>query len=439
MKTEKKRMRQSLSSGVALFGCAVPVSALAVNLNVTGGWPCNVSMSQPGVAGAVANFADFNFKENPSATTQTRGVIYGEVSDYLSSIGKTFQTLISQLPFLEPLSYNLASDAFGARLGIDVCIPPEDRTRDDVLDWTVTVSSLGPLIPPAEGDWFTVTTPKVEAQVLASNCNTPVDTPMSTTSPIKAGSCAIFESPALGLDRLNFSGQSLTYKFKKIISRDMVVRFSLTEQSKARRPHRLDAGTVLFDFVDPPLPPLTVEDLLGKQLFFAPETDLVAWPGCASFSSVSGLAFAAMNLQGPNSSLDLRWTGEDTDCTKQSGCSDGNKGGKNFSFPVSVYLGDGSLAPANTSPSTKVSRFQSVFNDFSFSGENAFPGDGKIQFDSNVDQVYRSSSKAFFSSTISRWVAPGQWKTCRVWFKRDNGFDCTTLPNAHLREICTSM
>ncbi|NBW82996.1 hypothetical protein EBR21_14690, partial [bacterium] len=280
---------------------------------------------------------------------------------------------------------------------------------------------------------------KVQMQLLATNCNGAVNSPMSTANPTKAGSCFIESVPVVGSDSLNFSGQSLKFKFKNMASREMALRFSLEEQSTEKRSWRFDAGTVNIDLIDAPLPPLLVGDLLGKQLFYAPDNDIVAWPGCANFTLASGMAFKTMNLQGPSSSLDLRWTGDDVDCGKQNGCADGNKGGNNFSFPVSVSLENGSLANSATSATAKVKNLVGNFSDNSFSGETQFPSDAKIEFLTEFDQVYRDGSKAFFSTTVSRLTGPGQWRSCRVWFKRDNGFSCASLPTPELKNICNNM
>lgn len=436
-----KKYVQRVYSAISLASLFSIVSseALAVNIDVSGGWVCNMWMQQPGVLGAASNNADFNVKATPTSSTMSGGFIAGEVSDYLSSLGKNFNSLIDNLPLMEPLNFNLASENFGARFGVDVCLPALVPTRDDVLEWTVTVSGLGPLIPLAQGDWFSVTTPKVEMQLLASNCNSAVGTPMSTSAPSKTGSCEITNVPAVGADRLNFVGQPLVFKFIKMVSREMVMRISISEQTTGTRPHRLDAGIVNFDFVDPPLPPLLIGDLLGKQLFSAPETNYVDWPGCVDFDASTGIAFSSMNLQGPNSSLDLRWTGRDRDCPSNGGCPDGNVGGNNFDFPVAVYLEDGTLAGPNTSPTAKVRNFLGLFNDQSFSGESFYPANGNIEFNTEIDKVYRDEGKAFFSTTVSRQTGPSTWRSCRVWFKRDNGFDCSTLPTPELQNLCHLM
>jgi hypothetical protein len=434
----KKKQKKTLALALPV-ACLISPQAWAINLDIAGGWPCNVWMNQTGAVGAVANTARFNVKESPTATVQSTGLIFGELANYLTSIGKSFNSLIANLPLLEPLDFNLASETFGARMGVDVCVPVIAPTRDDPVSWTVNVSSVGALIPPAEGDWFSVTTPKVTLEILASNCNTAYNSPMSTTSPEKADSCIIDSIPAAGADSLNFVGQTLTYKFRQMASREMALRISLQEQSLAPRPHRWDSGTVNIDLIDDPLPPLLIGDLLGKQLFFAPDPDVTQWPGCAHFSSETGLAFSALNLQGPNSNLDLRWTGGDLDCTVQNGCSNGNKGGNNFSFPATVYLEDGSVAQPTTSPSAKVKALESIFNDFAFSGESVFPANGKIQFQAEFDEVYRNSGKALFSTTVSREVAAGAIGSCRVWFKRDNGFDCDSLPTIRMQDICKNM
>lgn len=439
MTNSKTRQQRKVAFFLALAGAGVFGEARAINVDIAGGWPCNVWLNQPGVNGAVANFAGFNVKSTPSASSWSSGSVSGEVADYLSNLGKSFNASIGTLPLLEPLGFNLASENFGANFGVDVCIPVINATRDDPVDWEVIVTSIGPLIPPAEGDWFLQTTPKVQMQLLASNCNGAVNSPMTTSNPEKSGSCFIESVPVVGSDSLNFSGQSLTFKFKNMASREMALRFSLAEQSTAKRPWRLDAGAVNIDLIDDPLPPLLVGDLLGKQLFYAPDNDIVAWPGCANFTSASGIAFKTMNLQGPSSSLDLRWTGEDVDCTKQSGCADGNNGGNNFSFPVSVYLEDGSLANSGTPATAKVKNFIGNFSDSSFSGETQFPSDAKIEFLTEFDQVYRDGSKAFFSTTVSRLTGPGQFRSCRVWFKRDNGFSCASLPTPDLQNLCNSM
>lgn len=438
-KNSQIKKRFLFSSGLALLCASTSLPAFAVNVTITDGWPCNVWLNHPGAVGAVANNARFNVKATPSASVQSSASIHGPVADYLTSIGQSFNSSIANLPLVEPLDFNLASDLFGASFGVDVCIPAINLTRDDVLDWDVTVTSVGALIPPAEGDWFTQTTPKVEMQLLASNCNTAAGTAMSTSTAEKPGSCYIDSVPTAPSDRLNFVGQSLVFKFKNMASREMALRFSFKEQSTALRPHRLDAGVVNIDFIDAPLPPLLIGDLLGKQLFFAPETDLIAWPGCQNFLTSTGMAFDKMNLQGPSSSLDLRWTGEDNDCTKQNGCGDGNVGGKNFTFPVSVYLEDSSLALPGTPPTAKVKNFQGNFNDLSFSGESQYPANGKIEFLTEFDEVYRSSGKAMFSTTVSREVAAGVFRNCRVWFKRDNGFDCSSLPSVRLQNLCNNM
>lgn len=434
----------SKSYTTILLSAGLSTPAFAVNINVAGGWVCNMWMQQTGALGATANFADFNVKSTPSSATQSYSFISGESADYLSRVGGNFNALTANLPFMEPLSFNFPSETFGARFGVDVCIPATDVARDDVLDWTVTLSSVGPLIPPAEGDWFSVATPRVGMNILASNCNKAAGAPMSTASPLLSGKCDIVSTPSAGADVFTFSGQSIVYKFIKMASREMVLRFSVTEQSVQKRPHRLDSGIINFDLVDPPLPPLLVGDLLGKQLFYAPDRDLSVWPGCANFQDSFGLAFAEMNLQGPNGSLDLKWTGKDNDCTQNGTCPNGNIGGNNFSFPVSVFLEDGTPAGPGTPATSRVRNFFAVFDDLQFSGENVLPANGKIEFDTNIDQVYRDSGKAFFSTTVSRLTSvPAQtnppWRTCRVWFKRDNGFKCSTLPDARLRSICAAM
>ncbi|MFZ9521625.1 MAG: hypothetical protein ACO3A4_14215 [Silvanigrellaceae bacterium] len=446
------RLMKNPFIGLGKFVCAIFIAgsvfqsaALAQEFSIVGGWPCNVWMDHAGDEGAVGNYADFEVKSSPTAATWSSGYIYGAVSDYLTSLGKTFNTLIGNLPLLKPLSFNLQSDNFGGKLGVDVCIPVVNATRDEPVTWTVNVSSVSALIAPVEGDWFQATTPKVDMQILASNCNSSPGTNMSTTNPLLTDKCVITSRPATGTELFTASGQQLNYNFKNLATREMALRFSFQEQSTALRPHRLDAGKINIELFDDPLPPLLVGDLLGKQLFYAPESDLVNWPGCANFNTTTdyGIAFSAMNLQGPNSNLDLRWTGNDNDCTKQQGCADGNKGGNNFSFPVIVYLEDGTVAAPNTSPTAKVGRFIGLFDDFVFSGETKLPSDGKIEFLTGVDKVYRDGGKAFFSTTVSRFVGPpdgpGVWRSCRVWFKRDNGFSCASLPTPELQYLCNNM
>lgn len=435
---KNRRQRRSIRPIFSAAGLVVtlPCPAWAVNVSIEGGWPCNIWMNHSGALGAAGNLATFNVKDTPSSTASASGFISGAESDYLTKISKSFNSLISTLPLLEPLTFNLGADTFGARLGVDVCIPAIDVTRDDVVDWSVTVSSVGALMPPAEGDWFSLTSPKVGMNLLASNCNTAAGTPMSTSIAEKPLSCFIATAPSAGSDAFTFAGQSLNFTFKHMASREMALRFSLEEQSTAVRPHSLNAGVVSITLTSPDLPPLLVGDLLGKQLFYAPDS---RWPGCADFNNTSGMAFSAMNLQGPESSLNLSWTGEDTDCTKSSGCSDGNVGDKNFGAHVNVYLDDGTLAPPNTSPTAKVKEFMATYLD----NDLALPHDGSIRFETGVDQVYRSKGKAFFSTTVTRETASGI-RSCRVWFKRDNGFECLSLPlgqdgDTFLRTLCQNM
>lgn len=435
-----KPIRKNYSLFAAVLGLGFcSQSAMAVNITVTKGWPCNVFLKHPGVVDAVGNFVDFNVKATPASGTSTYSFVAGDSVDYLTTLGLTFNSLIANLPLLEPLSFNLKSETFGAKLGVDVCIPPVNTTRDEVLDWEVKALGLGALMPPAEGDWFSQSNPKISMELLASNCNVSVSTPMSTSTPVKAGSCEISSTPLPGSDSLSAGGIPVEFGFKLMASRQAVLRFTVEERNLTRRRHLWDAGVIQLEFQEPELPPLLVGDLLGKQLFFAPDDDFIAWPGCENFKIRSGIAFDDMNLQGPNSSLDLRWTGKDTDCDTAGTCADGNKRTNGFSFPVSVYLEDGSLAPPSASPTAKVKSFIGLYDDQVASGENVYPSAGKIAFDATLDEVYRDSTKAFFSTTVSRLVAANQWRECRVWFKRDNGFDCTSLPTTKLINLCNAM
>ena len=436
MKPNKpNRINYSLFAAVLGLGFCSQ-NAMAVNITVTKGWPCNVFLRHPGVVDAVGNFVDFNVKATPASGTSAYSFVAGDSVDYLTTLGLTFNSLVANLPLLEPLSFNLKSENFGAKLGVDVCIPPVNVARDEVLDWDVKAFGLGALMPPAEGDWFSQSNPKISMELLASNCNGSVSTPMSTATPTKAGSCYISSTPLPGSDSLSAGGIPVDFGFRLMASRQAVLRFTVEERNLTRRRQLWDAGVIQIELEDPPLPPVLVGDLLGKQLFFAADTDLIAWPGCKNFKIKSGIAFDNMNLQGPNSSLDLRWTGKDTDCNTSGTCADGNKRTNNFSFPVLVYLEDGSLAPPSASPTAKVKSFIGLYDDQVASGENVYPSAGKIAFDATLDEVYRDSTKAFFSTTVSRLVAANQWRECRVWFKRDNGFDCDTLPTSKLRNIC---
>lgn len=413
--------------------------AMAININVIKGWPCNVFLQQPGVTDANGNFADFNVKPNPSAPSMSYAFISGENVDYLTTISQTYNSFVSELPFLEPLSFNLKSELLGAKLGVDVCIPPVDLTRDDLVDWDVKVTALGALLSPAGGDWFAQSRPKISMAILASNCSDGSASPMSTTQPTVPNFCEVIETPLPGADILSVTSAPVDFGFKLMASRQAVLRFTIEEQNINRRRAVWDAGMVQIELTDPPLPPLLIGDLLGKQLFYIPDSDLIEWPGCTNFSDKSGIAFDAMDLQGPNTHLDLRWKGKDTDCNTSGTCADGNKRTNGFDFPVLVYLENGSLANSTTPTSEKVKTFVGQYDDQVASGENLFPSLGKIVFDITSDQVYRNSSKAFFSTTISRLVAPSTWRDCRVWFKRDNGFDCTSLPTSKLRNLCAAM
>ncbi|MEN9529426.1 MAG: hypothetical protein RI932_1299, partial [Pseudomonadota bacterium] len=289
----KKKYIGQLGALCSLFVCVAglaPHSAWAVNITVTKGWPCNVFLQQPGVDDAPGNFADFNVKASPSAPTSTLAFVVGENANYLSSIGLDLNRLVSDLPLLEPLGFYFKSERFGAKFGVDICIPPLNETREDVISWTASVMGLGPLLPPADGDWFSLTSPKVSLELLASNCNGSVGSAMSTSAPQLAGKCEMTSNPLPGADVLSASGIPLNFAFQLVASRQAVLRLTIEEQSTAPRPHAWNAGQIQVEFTDPPLPPLLVGDLLGKQLFFAPETDLGAWPGCTNFSLPTGIA-----------------------------------------------------------------------------------------------------------------------------------------------------
>jgi hypothetical protein len=411
----------------------------AVNIKVDKGWPCNVFIQQPGVDDAPGNYADFNAKPTPAAPSFLYRFIAGEDANHLTNLGLDFNRNLNELPVLEPLGFYFKSERFGAKFGVDVCIPVINATREDVIPWTATITGLGPLLTSPDADWFGQANPKVSLQIIASNCNGAVGSPMSSAAPLVPGACEFTSSPLPGADTLSGLGLPLEYAFNLIASREAVLRLTVEEQSLLPRLNAIASGQIQVEFTDPPLPPLLVGDLLGKQLFYAPDPNLIDWPGCANFTVRSGMAFSEMNLQGPNNSLELRWTGKDTDCASSGTCADGNKRANNFTFPVTVYLENGSVAPPTASASDKVKGFEGLFSDTVASGETAFPSDGKITFDAVLDEVYRDSGKPFFSTTVSRLVGPGQWRQCRVWFKRDNGFNCSTLPTAALQLLCQSM
>lgn len=413
--------------------------AFGVNLTVSKGWPCNVFLQQHAVPDAVGSFADFNVKDSPSAASLVRTFLAGESSDYLVSKLLTFNSRIEELPFLEPLGFYLKSKTYGARFGVDVCVPELNTLREDVVPWTVDVSALGALVAPAGGDWFQSAQPKVSMQLRASNCNDAPLSNMSEAHPVRADFCEIDGTPTSGNDVLSVGGEPIAFSFKLMANRQAVLRFTIEEQSSELRGWNWNSGIVQIDLTDPPLPRLTVEDLLGKQLFFTPENDLLNWPGCSGFTESSSLAFDELKLQGPNNSLELRLTGKDTDCVLAGVCPNGNVRANQFSFPLQVLLEDGSLAAPDASPSLGVSQFSGEFDDLAASGESTYPSHGRIFFDAQQDLVYRFNGKSMFSTTMSRLVGPQNWRTCRVWFKRDNGFECSLLPDARLQSLCNSM
>jgi hypothetical protein len=421
--------------------------AKAVNITINKGWPCNIFVKHLGAGDAAGNSADFNVKATPASPSVNYGFIAGENADYLAGLPMPVNgARVENLPFLEPLNFNLQSGNFGANLGVDVCIPAVDAARDDVIYWTVSAYGLGALMPPAQGDWFAQSNPKISMTLLATNCNDSAASTLSTGNPSKAGFCEITSTPIIGQDVLSVGGLPVEFGFKLMASRQAVLRFTVEEQANTRRPWRLDAGTVQIDLVDPPLPPLLIGDLLDKQLFFIPDNLWPGyspnldgeWAGCENFFNKTGMAFQAMDLQGPANRLDLKWKGKDVDCGG-NGCPDGNKDTKGgFTSPVAVYLEDGSLANDSTPTTSKVKNFLGLYNDAVQSNEDslAYPSDGKIIFDANTDQVYRSASKTFFSTTVSRLIGPATWRHCRVWFKRAASFDCNTLPTDKLRWLC---
>lgn len=432
--TFKIMCRASIALGFVQSG-----SAAAVNLNVNRGWPCNVFIEQPGVVDAVGNFVDFNLKSDPQATTSVRSFIAGELADFLSSQSQSFNSTIAQLPFIEPLSFNLKSKNYGARFGVDVCISEIDETREDIVPWAVDAYAIGALLAPAGGNWFSFANPKISMTLRATNCNEAPLSNMSEANPVRPGFCEIDSVPPAGSDALVVGAEPIQFGFKLMANRQAVVRFTVEEQSDSLRRAAWDSGIVQIDLTDPPLPRLTVDDILGKQLFFAPDNDYLLWPGCANFNQSSGIALDELNLQGPNNSLDLRWTGKDNDCPASGVCPNGNVRASQFSSPIQVILEDGTIAPPNASPGLGVAQFFGEFDDLSASGENAYPSQARLLFDSQLDDVYRYSGKSMFSTTISRLVAPQTWSSCRVWFKRDNGFNCALLPEARLQNICASM
>jgi hypothetical protein len=437
---------------LAAIACAVlcihTPQALAVNITINKGWPCNVFLNHSGATDAAGNSADFNIKTTPSSPTSNYGFIAGANVDYLASIPLLYSgARVENLPLLEPLNFNLQSQNFGAQIGVDVCIPAVDPTRDDVINWTVKAYGLGALIPPPQGDWFAQSNPKISMALLATNCNSDVSSGLSTSNPFKTGNCEVTSIPIAGQDVLSVGGLPVEFGFILMASRQAVLRLTVEEQSSSRRGWGLDAGVVQVELVDPPLPPLLIGDLLDKQLFFIPDNlwpgympNLEGeWAGCENFFNKSGIAFQAMDLQGPANRLELKWKGKDVDCGGNN-CPDGNKdtnGG--FTSPVMVYLEDGSLATDQTPTTAKVKNFIGLYDDAVQSGEStlAYPSNGKIVFDAQFDEVYRNSSKTFFSTTISRLVGPDTWRQCRVWFKRAESFDCTTLPTDKLRWLCT--
>ena len=259
IKSKKTHLTCLLSSAISI----VSVKAEAVNIIVNKGWPCNVFLKQPGVADAVGNFADFNAKNTPAATTLSYKFIAGESADYLTSLALNFNSLVANLPFLEPLGFNLKSSNFGAKFGVDVCIPPVNETRNDTIDWDVKVTGLGALMPPAEGDWFAKSNPKISMELLATNCNGAVGSVMSTSNPVKAGECYISSTPLPGSDGLSVGGPAVDFGFRLTASRQAALRFTVKEQSTALRKNLWNAGIIQLEFTDPPLPPLLVGDLLG--------------------------------------------------------------------------------------------------------------------------------------------------------------------------------
>lgn len=413
--------------------------AFAININVSRGWPCNVFIEHAGVVDSVGNFADFYVKSAPDAADPVRTFIAGETADYLSSLPKSFNTVIPDLPFLEPLGFYLKSKQLGARLGVDVCIPEINTGREDIVPWTVDVSALGVLAAVGGGDWFNQTNPRVSMSLYATNCNTPVNSPMSQSHAVRPDACEVDGTPLPGSDILSVGASPLQFSFKLMANRQAVVRLAIEETNTGERRSAWDAGRVHIDFTDPPLPNLTVGDLLGKHLFFAPDNDTQEWPGCFGFFQTTGFALNGLNLQGPNNSLDLRWTGKDVDCSLPSGCPDGNKGTNNFTSPVEIVLDDGQLATSQSSPLLGVRSFESQYDDLVASGEDVFPSHARLIFNAQNDAVYRFDNKTMFSATLRRLNGPQTWKECRIWFKRDNGFNCALLPEPRLRDICTSM
>lgn len=428
------RMHYATSALFLLFQHAFPI-----NINVSRGWPCNVFVEHSGAVDSVGNFADFFVKSSPDADTSVRTFVAGESVDYVSSVSKSFNTVISDLPFLEPLGFYLKSKQLGARFGVDVCIPEKNTAREDVVPWTVDVSALGVLAAVGGGDWFNQTRPRVSMSLHATNCQTPVSTAMSQAHPVLPDACEVDGTPLPGSDILSVGATPLQFSFKLMANRQAVVRLSIEETNTGERRSAWDAGRIHVDFTDPPLPNLTVDDLLGKHLFFAPDNDIVQWPGCFGFFSASGFGLSDLKLQGPNNSLDLRWTGKDADCSLPSGCSDGNVRSNNFSSTVEIFLDNGQIATPQSSPLLGVRSFETLYDDLVGSGEDVFPSHARLFFDAQNDNVYRIGNKTMFSATLARLTGPQSWRECRIWFKRDNGFNCALLPEARLRDICTSM
>ncbi|MEY4065489.1 MAG: hypothetical protein RIR26_1697 [Pseudomonadota bacterium] len=431
----KKRTAQKISESVLVWtvlclGLFTSENAHAGNIIITRGWPCNVFLQQAGVGDASGNFAEFNAKSTPASGTSIFSSISGESAAYLTP--QQFNSRVENLPLLEPLSFNLKSETFGAKLGVDVCIPAIRETQDDIVTWTVNVYGAGPLLPPADGDWFSQSRPRISMELLASNCGGTVASNMSTANPTTAG-CQITSTPLPEAATLSASGTPVPFTFSLMASRQAVIRFTVEETSTSLRRHHWDAGDVYIEMTDPPLPPLVVGDLLGKMEISKPDMDTTTWPGCIGFESKStGLAYSGMNLQGPAQNLNLSWTGQDNDCTTGGTCGDGNKRGS-FSAPIAVELVNPSL-PMTTS--SEVKSFTGLFDDQLVTGESAYPSNGKIIFDATKDEVYHIDGKPFFSTTVSRLVAAGQWRTCRVWFKRDASFKCDLLPTPELISQC---
>ena len=425
----------------ALFGHEE--QALAVNINVSNGWPCNVFLQHLGDSDALGNTADFNAKETPLGGTMSYSFITGEDASYIP-ITSFHEARIENLPVLEPLNFNLRSENFGAKVGVDVCIPAVSTTRDDVLTWTIKAYGVGGLLPPDRGDWFLQSNPKIAMTFLASNCNRTLDSNMvtstSSTTPVKVGSCEI--TPFTGNDLLSVFGPAVQYEFKLMASRQAVLRFTVSEQSITRRGVGLDSGVVQIELSPSDLPPLLLGDLLQKQLFFKPD-DLQ--PGCDNFLNRNGIAFDKMDLQGAENRLVLNWKGVDNDdvCTGAIGpCVVGDNKGGPFSVPVSVILEGGVPLGIDASANQKVESFAAVYVDQAESQESVFPRNGRIDFNFLVDKVYRDpvSNTTFFSTTVSRETIENEWRTCRVWFKRSPSFNCNSLPEEptipNLKSLC---